>query len=64
MVIQYSADPPLVSLGESFIISFLTGCNAGLGGADFQGPVHWQGRHVETKEESGRACKSLEDVSV
>lgn len=54
-----SAARLLVSLGESLTPSFPTGCNTGLGGADIQGPVHWQRRHVETEEESGRAGRIL-----
>lgn len=39
---------------ESLIVSlFPAGCNTGPGGADLQGPVHRQRRHVEAEEESG-----------
>lgn len=29
------------------------GCKSGPGGADIQGSVHWQRRHVEAEEDSG-----------
>lgn len=48
---------PLDRRWDTVSVFCLSGCNAGPGGADVQGPVHRQRRHVETEEKPGGPCE-------
>ncbi|KAG7236656.1 hypothetical protein INR49_000633 [Caranx melampygus] len=47
---------PLLLQVKSLKEDLQKGCDPGPGGADIQGSIHWQRRHVEAEEESGMAC--------